>query len=183
MDQGFNEQKFRELVLYFARKCVDDPGFGVTKLNKLLFYADFLAYANWGQSITGSEYVALDHGPVPEDAKAIRSRMEQQKQIAIEPRGWQQRVVALQEPDIEQFSSRDIAVADRVCGLLEKYNATQVSELSHAFLGWRAAYAETQATGRQVRIPYSTVFVSNEPLDEFETARIQMLAKQHEWTI
>ncbi len=182
MEQEFNEPKFEELVLYFAQRCVDDPRFGVTKLNKLLFFADFIAYANGGQSITGSEYVALKLGPVPANAQDVRWRMQHEGRIAIETRGWQQRIVALKEPDLGHFSPQDIATADHVCNELEKFNATQVSDLSHAFLGWRAAYAESLATGRQVRIPYSTVLVSNEPLDDFERARIEELAKQYEWT-
>ena len=31
----FNDRKFRELVIYIAEKCADDPTFGATKLNKI----------------------------------------------------------------------------------------------------------------------------------------------------
>ncbi len=36
-----------------------------TKLNKLMFYCDFLHYRNFGNSISGLAYKALQYGPVP----------------------------------------------------------------------------------------------------------------------
>ena len=38
----------------------------VTKMNKLLFYVDFIHYKNHGYGITGITYKALPFGPVPE---------------------------------------------------------------------------------------------------------------------
>lgn len=37
-----------------------------TKMNKLLFYMDFLSYRKTGKSLTGLTYRALPYGPVPE---------------------------------------------------------------------------------------------------------------------
>ena len=34
--------KFRELILYIAQESEGDPNFGATKLNKILFFCDFL---------------------------------------------------------------------------------------------------------------------------------------------
>ena len=36
-------EKLKELVLVVAQLCADDRNFGAVKLNKLLFFADFLA--------------------------------------------------------------------------------------------------------------------------------------------
>ena len=55
----FNEQKFKELVIYIAGRCESDPYFGAVKLNKLLFFSDFFAYAKLGNPITGAEYMKL----------------------------------------------------------------------------------------------------------------------------
>lgn len=57
--------KFRELILYVARETEDDPKCGATKLNKILFYADFLAYRELGSSLSGQTYQRLEHGPAP----------------------------------------------------------------------------------------------------------------------
>ena len=37
----------------------------VTKMNKLMFYADFIHYKRHGYGITGLSYRALQYGPVP----------------------------------------------------------------------------------------------------------------------
>ena len=39
-----------ELILYIAERCAEDPIFGAVKLNKLLWRADFLAYARDGSA-------------------------------------------------------------------------------------------------------------------------------------
>jgi hypothetical protein len=43
-NQHPDDEKLRELILYVSTLSKDDDNFGATKLNKLLFYADFLAY-------------------------------------------------------------------------------------------------------------------------------------------
>ena len=44
-----------------------------TKLNKLLFYSDFINYYLNGTSISGAKYVHLPYGPVPDSYK-VRCR-------------------------------------------------------------------------------------------------------------
>ena len=51
----YDERKLKELILYVADRCEADPTFGAIKLNKTLFYADFLAFASTGKPITGVE--------------------------------------------------------------------------------------------------------------------------------
>ena len=51
-----DQRKTRELVLYIAQACEADPDFGMVKLNKVLFNADFTSYARQGVSITEEEY-------------------------------------------------------------------------------------------------------------------------------
>lgn len=52
-----DEAKFAELILYIVQKCAADETFDNAKLNHLLFHADFLAYAELGEPITGVEYI------------------------------------------------------------------------------------------------------------------------------
>jgi hypothetical protein len=120
---------------------------------------------------------------MPIDIKAIRSRMEQDRDIAIQRWGKKERIIALREPDMDQLSSSDVHVANRVIRAVDGMRMAEEGDLSHVFLGWQAAYAESLASGNQVRIPYSTAFVSNEPIDMFEEARIRELARTHEWQI
>ena len=57
------DARLRELILLICKGSEGDPRFGAVKLNKLLFYCDFSAYAKLGKSITGQEYLALPEGP------------------------------------------------------------------------------------------------------------------------
>ena len=179
----FNEEKFRELLIYIAAKCEKDADFGAIKLNKILFYSDFLAYKHLGQAITGAEYVALQYGPAPTPLMEIRERMIERKDIAEDRRAFQGRIVALKEPVLEQFSADEIAIIDKVIDALRDQDSEIVSELSHALLGWKAAWVEGQETGQPTVIPYGTVFVSNPPLDEFEEVYGLALAEKHGWPI
>jgi len=56
-----NLAKAREMVLFFAAYCKPFT----TKMNKLLFYADFLNYKRTSYSISGMTYQAIQRGPVP----------------------------------------------------------------------------------------------------------------------
>ncbi len=55
-----NFNKLTEMIVFFAEKCKPWK----TKLNKLLFYADFGHFKNHGFSISGANYRAINMGPV-----------------------------------------------------------------------------------------------------------------------
>lgn len=55
--------KFMNMVKFFASERGQEPH--KTKLNKLLFYADFSHYKRHGRSISGVNYRAITLGPVP----------------------------------------------------------------------------------------------------------------------
>lgn len=80
---GYNMKKFKQMVLFFSQ--VGD--IAKTKMNKLLFYADFRHYKTFGKSITGMQYAAITHGPVPDNYQTIFESMCKKDEIAI-VQGW-----------------------------------------------------------------------------------------------
>ena len=180
--QKFNREKFEELILLVARECEDHTFFGATKLNKILFFADFGAYSELGKSITGAEYMAIEHGPVPRQMRPIREKMISEGRIRLERRGNQDRIVARRTVDESLFSAAEAQVIFAVIGELETENADSVSDLSHKFLGWQAGWAELKATGRSPTIPYESVFVSNRPPTDEEVSRVASIAEEHGWS-
>jgi hypothetical protein len=164
-------EKFRELLLYVATRSEGDPHFGATKLNKILFYADFWAYKKLGKPITGQPYQRLGRGPAPKKLLPVTRKMEKAGDCAWVVRDHfglpQKRLVALRAPDLSRFSGEEISIVDSVLRELEPFNATEVSELSHRFLGWQLARDKEE-------IPYSTVFLG-EPrtptIEEIEFGR------------
>ncbi len=178
----FKEQKFKELILHIAKKCEGDKYYGATKLNKILFYSDFLAYKMYDKPITGADYFALPLGPAPRRFIPIKEQMSSDNDLVLKKQYSQHRFVALRDPDYDEFSAKEIALVDWIIDVLRETDAEFVSELSHLFLGWQAAMAEGQKTDERVSIPYETVFVKNPAIDGYEEAYGLELAKKHGWS-
>jgi hypothetical protein len=170
--------KFHELILYVARQCESDPRCGSTKLNKILFYADFEAYRKLGASISGEEYQKLEHGPAPRRLLPAIEEMERAGWCAWATRDHYgftlRKLLALREPDTARFSGPELDIVNRVIRDLWELNATEVSDLSHRFAGWQAAdLGET--------IPYETVFVGQpRPLSPEEAAWVDELLREED---
>ena len=158
-----DDDKLRELILLIARDSEGDSPFGATKLNKLLFFADFLAYRQFGKPITAQEYMRLPNGPAPRRMVRIAKGMESTGQIAISERlyfGKPQKVLkALREPNLDRFSAREIDLVNTLIRQCWGKNATEMSASSHRFMGWRLA-------GEKETIPYSVALVSRGPRTE-----------------
>lgn len=159
--QAERDARLRELILLIAMRSEGDEPFGAVKLNKLLFYADFLSYVKFGESITGQEYQALVNGPAPRRMVPVLTRMQRDEVLAIRENDYygknQQRAFALQDPDISQFDYAEMELVDKVIKHFWGKNATEMSIESHHFVGWKLAkQGET--------IPYSVALVgSREP--------------------
>lgn len=162
-----DDAKLAELMLYVARRCESDTAFGATKLNKILFFADFLAYLRTGSPITGQHYQKLDQGPAPRRLLPVQKALCKREAAALGKRDHfgrtQARLIALREPDLSRFSGVEIAIVDEVLAVLDGHNARAVSELSHRFLGWQIAKKGED-------IPYQSALIERRPLTEAEKA-------------
>jgi hypothetical protein len=159
-----DDGKLKELILYVAARCQEDPAFGAVKLNKILFFADFIHYAHVGKAITGTEYRKYPYGPAPARMKAVKRQLENE-QAAYEyanplPHSTfhQKRLLARRAPDLGAFSPAEITTVERVIEMLRGKNATEVSQLSHELPCW--SLARDQET-----IPYFTALIPNTPPD------------------
>lgn len=153
-----SEKKFRELILLICARSQNDKKFGATKLNKLLFYSDFSAYLSFNRPITGQQYFKLPNGPAPRRLKPIVAKMQESDELAYQETEYfgriQKKPIALRHPDLSIFSPQEI---DLVHNMIQKYwnfSASEISDKSHLFLGWRVAR-------EQEEIPYSTALVGN----------------------
>ena len=150
-------EKMRELILYICARSEEDPRFGATKLNKILFYSDFLAYQRLGESITGDQYQKLENGPAPRHLVPIRDKMEQKQELVVRKREYhgfvQNQTVALRMADLSDFTGEQIAIVDEVIKALWKKSAKDVSEMSHHFAGWQLANLRED-------IPYAIALVA-----------------------
>jgi len=138
-----NDIKFRELILFISERSEGDVPFGAVKLNKLLFYADFLAFLKFGKAITWQKYQKLEQGPCPRNLLPTLRELEKSADIIQVDRDFhgykQKRVVAIREPDLSMFSAEEIALVTQLIDEFKGMSAKQMSETSHDFIGWQLA--------------------------------------------
>jgi len=116
-----------------------------TKLNKLLFYADFLHCKDYGRSITGGQYVHLPFGPVIDNYEFyFASLIHKEKALIVEEKECGTHIgenfIATKQPDIRMFETSEIRVLSFVKEYFENYSASQISTKAHK----EKAYFETK---------------------------------------
>lgn len=177
MECAFRRDKFKELMLYIAKRSEADPKFGAIKLNKLLYFADFRAYAENGQPITGARYQKLRWGPAARALLPVRAELIEEGAAELESVQYghpQDRLVALREPDIEDFSPRELKIIDEVIEEHGPVNGSEISNVSHEAPGWQLARLQED-------IPYHTVRITRpEPPPEILEEAVA-LADSHGW--
>ena len=117
-----NPEKATNLLLIFLSNC--NPDFNdKLKLNKMLFYADFLNYKDTGKSISGISYRAISYGPVPTNYDFIFAHLIE-KEEKIEPvftRINDSRVIECFKPltsfDLSVFNEEEINTINKVVEL------------------------------------------------------------------
>jgi hypothetical protein len=159
MDVSYDESKFSEMVLYVAGRLTDDRSGGATKLNKVLYFADFAHVRRHGRSISGADYFKLENGPAPRRLVPVRQRLIAAGHAELVTEDFlgyaMQRLVPRRAADLSGFDDAELATIDDVIADLASLTAKQVSDLSHEDPAWR--HTELQAT-----IPYELALVPKE---------------------
>jgi hypothetical protein len=182
----FDRGKFKEMVLYFAIRSAAsrDEGFGMVKLNKLLYRADFEAYRTLGCSITGETYERQEFGPVARDLPIVLDELGQAGRLR-----WQQipagphvrHVPSVPDhdealPDPRVFSEDELNVMERTLDELATYGGKAASEWSHEqSAGWNLAGEDGNV------IEYRTAFTSTAPLPDGFLKHASEYVRQRGW--
>lgn len=136
----YDEAKLAELVVLVAGRLSDDRAGGATKLNKVLYFADFAHFRRTGRSITGAEYQKLPQGPAPRRLLPVREKLLRDHSVELRIETFlgytQHRLVPLRDADAAIFSAEELETVDEVLADLRNLTAKQVSDLSHAEPGW-----------------------------------------------
>jgi len=152
--KAFDIDKFFTLVVELTRQS---GGLVKTKLNKMLWYCDFLHFRDHTVSITGSPYLHLKYGPVPKHYDMLINLMETEGLITRSEVIFDAEkdiigdvlsiVPATQTGELEYSEQRVVAaVVSRFGGL----SARQISEASHR----EQAYVET-GDGQMISYSYA----------------------------
>ena len=112
-----------------------------TKLNKLLFYADFFHFKKYGISITGAQYARLPFGPVVDNYEIYLGLMVHKRRVLIEEKRFGdflgEVIISNQSPSLEIFQPEEIETLAKVKGYFENYSATKISERAHQEKGYQ----------------------------------------------
>lgn len=135
--------KLKNIILYFIEKC---GGVFNTKMNKLLFYTDFLAYRTYGYGMSGLAYKAIKFGPVPVKWDRVYSLMDDIHPEIIEfPSGnCGTKLCSDLSPDYNSFSAEELNILNIVLNKFKDTPASEISELSHEEEAWKKYYNTNQ---------------------------------------
>lgn len=144
--RAFSPERLTAMMAYLCEKGTEVYK---TKLNKLLFYADLTGYYLTGQGMSGSQYVHLPHGPVPERYEEMIDlgvRSKKLKVTIVRGKGDNVRLIQSGEKATDDLTQNDKRVLDWV---LENYGGLstgEISDLSHEEMAYKyTAIGETIA--------------------------------------
>ena len=148
-----NEKKIIGLIGTYIQK--GKPEFNdKLKLNKLLFYTDFLHYKNYGTSISGLSYRAIQYGPVPANYDNIYTYLENEQIVRSE---WVRlsngsaREIFKAESDFETslFSSQELETINEIIQRFHEISTWDIVDLSHKEKAWKELESTKQLIGYQ----------------------------------
>jgi putative zinc finger/helix-turn-helix YgiT family protein len=134
-----DSKKFTEMVVYFAEALQPYK----TKMNKLLFYADFLMFKQRGISISGVQYVAIDMGPVPNNFHGIFEYLANEDIVDIQcksfPNGtYGEQFVSNENKkfDSSLFSEAELSVLNHISEVFKTTSTSEIIAISHKEKAW-----------------------------------------------
>ena len=152
-ENGFapqSPQRLKNLLLYILGQMGE---VFQTKMNKVLFYIDFLSYRERGIAISGLAYNAIEFGPVPQRWDRVYSEFDE---VVPQPRKvHDHESIALttgSEADMSCFSEQERVIIDTVCAKMKPLSARDISSLSHNEPAWQK-YQHQNTT-----IPFAEAF-------------------------
>lgn len=138
---GYRRLELKKLfnaILFFCK------GEGVlkTKLNKLLFYADFKHFKEYTVSITGARYARVPFGPAPDNFNHYFAVLISDKSLAVEEVVYSDEIEgekfrAVIRPDLSLFSDSELKILATVKEFFKDFNAGGITRFSHEEQGYK----------------------------------------------
>jgi len=119
-------------------------------LNKLLFYVDFSHYYLSGTSISGSRYVHLPYGPVPEGYEETLETLNHYRVVDISRQNSAELVRSGENTAFDFLTAEERRSLDWVLATYGRMSASQLTEISHL----ERAYKDTR-TGEEIAYEYA----------------------------
>lgn len=163
-----------EVVLHIVNRYEGDTSFDVTRLNATLWRAEMRCYAELGDVLTGSRYLALAQGPVLDRYAEVLERLVSAGAATCENVGWQQVLRPCRAAVLSTFSEAQVGIVNAVIEENLGKTTSQVSEESRG-KAWQIGLNDD--TG----IAYEAYWISDEPLTSQQRDRVLELKRQFGW--
>ncbi len=137
----FEPEKLMDMITFFSS---DEDGVYKTKMNKLLWYSDFIHFRDYGVSVSGTPYVHLPYGPCADQYELFLGHLVEEKRIMVEEvyfDGGSGELLIAKQSQTQVFSSSANSVLSAVRDYFRTISSKEISNLSHDELG----YVETNA--------------------------------------
>jgi len=131
--------KFSEMAVFFTEKMQPYK----TKMNKLLFYADFAMYSRSAYSISGVQYRALPMGPVPDKFQSLFDYLANNGDVDIQCMEFASGNIGEQflpnenrKFNPELFNKLELKTLEEVADRFKSTTTAEIIELSHHEKAW-----------------------------------------------
>ena len=124
--------RVKNIVLFLINNTLDKYA-GKLKINKLLFYCDFLHFKRFAISLTGLTYRIIQYGPVPSFYDNLYSELIHQNFIEEEFTKENSYGIykTLEEVEKEYFSNDEIQTLEKVVDCFRNVSPWDLVEISH----------------------------------------------------
>src|SRR5712672_2931435 len=174
VDLSGGQRRLKEAILYVAEKGQAMRFFGRIKLNKILWRADFRAFYERRQPVTGRTYQRLPWGPALIEMLPVMQELLREGALTEEARvlsgNTEYRPIARAEPVLKFFSPDDLGYLDESISHYWNMTGTESDDESHG-IAWR-----TRNDGDA--IPYEAAYFEDKPLPQASLERLASLARQ-----
>jgi len=172
-DAADNRYRLKQMILYIADRMKGAEFFGQTKLNKILYRAEFAAYRELGHMLTGYNYQKNFKGPTLRAFVPVTKEMVTEGLLAWEehrqgPEGVELRADPQVKADLAPFQEAELAIIDREINSAWDLSGRGISDEEHRTAAWYAT-----KTGETIRPQLAFVEDPDKqiPLSEAEEKR------------
>ncbi len=143
-------EKVSQVIAYFNGKIE----LYKTKLNKLLFYADFTMYQRAGHSITGIRYRAIPFGPVPAEYEKLYLKLQDDQKINIVEVGFDngnygELIKSTRKFEQDSMSAKELSVLEDVVSRFKRMTTKEIVDISHKEPAWKENQEERRVISYQ----------------------------------
>ena len=138
---NLDERAYKNAVLYFIKYC-NNQYLHAIKLNKLLYYLDFIFFRDHKKPVTGDVYIHQGYGPVPARIDEILAKLKSDGAIDTESIDYRDGELVhfdLRDPkklDESVFSSDQKKLLKQICDEFGNWPTEKIVAQTHLEAPW-----------------------------------------------